>query len=99
MVWLGGLASLALLLPSAVRALPAGAALVPAAVARFSRLALGAAVVIALSGSVQAGLEVGAWSALVGTTYGQLVLLKVGLLLAMLVLAVFNTRLGVGSAG
>jgi putative copper export protein len=93
-VWLGGLASLALVLPSALRALPSGAGLVRTTVGRFSRLALGAAVVIALSGSVQAGLEVGAWAALVGTTYGQLVLLKVGLLLAMLVLAVLNTRRG-----
>lgn len=130
-VWIGGLASLTLLVPllagrqpaaavlgatglpgqqhargieqtgaTAVSTLPDTVApelvvpLVPRVVARFSRLALLALVVLALSGAVQAGLQVGSWNALLATTYGQLVLLKVGLLLVMLGLAALNTRRG-----
>jgi copper transport protein len=91
-VWIGGLASLAVVLPPALRALPAGSGLVPAAIKRFARLALAAAAMVAISGSIQAGLEVGSWQALTGTSYGQLVLLKVALLAAMLVFAVSNQR-------
>lgn len=91
-IWVGGLACLAVVLPVAARALPPGAGLVAAAVRRFSRLALVSAGVVALSGSVQAALELGSWSNLSGTTYGQIVLLKIGLLLAMLALAVWNQR-------
>ena len=91
-VWIGGLASLAVVLPPTRRALPADSGLVRATVARFSRLALLAAAVVAVSGSLQAGLEVGSWQALTGTSYGQVVLLKVGLLAAMLALALSNQR-------
>jgi len=105
--WVGGLATLALLVPLLARASDSndpsngsshGPApdwpLLPRVVARFSRLALAALVVLALSGTVQAALEVGSWAALVGTTYGQLVLLKIALLLAMLALAALNTWRG-----
>jgi copper transport protein len=44
-------------------------------------------------GVVQAIVEVGAWSALLLSTYGLLVLFKIGLLAAMLVLALVNRRL------
>jgi copper transport protein len=91
-VWIGGLASLVVVLPRAVRRLPSDAGLVRAAVGRFSRLALLAACVAAVSGSVQAALELGSLSALTGTAYGQVVLLKVGLLVAMLALALLNQR-------
>jgi copper transport protein len=91
-VWIGGLASLVVVLPPAVRMLPADAGLVRAAVGRFSRLALLAAGLVAVSGTVQAALELGSVSALTGTSYGQVVLLKVGLLVAMLVLALLNQR-------
>jgi copper transport protein len=47
---------------------------------------------VAVSGSIQAGLEVGSFGALTDTAYGQVILLKVGLLLAMLALALANTK-------
>jgi putative copper export protein len=46
-----------------------------------------AALAVALSGALQGILELGSWAAVLATTYGQLVVLKVGLLLAMLVMA------------
>jgi copper transport protein len=91
-VWIGGLASLALVLVPTMRAVPARSGLAAAAVARFSRLALVAAGVVAVSGSLQAVLEIGSWQALTGTTYGQVVLLKVALVAGMLGLAISNQR-------
>ena len=91
-VWIGGLASLVVVLPPALRALPPNPGLVRAAVARFSRLALLAAGLVAVSGTLQAGLELGSVTALTSTSYGQVVLLKVGLLVAMLGLALVNQR-------
>jgi putative copper export protein len=59
-------------------------------VAGFGPFALTAALVVVLSGTLQSVLELGSWVALVSTTYGRLVLVKVGLLVAMLLLAVLN---------
>ena len=47
---------------------------------------------IVVSGSIQAAIEVGSWSALVSTPYGQGVLIKVALLLGMLVIALLHQR-------
>jgi copper transport protein len=94
-VWIGGLGCLAVVLPSAVRALGSSgrnSRLLVDAVRRFSRLALAAAVLVALSGTLQAALELGSLAALGGSPYGQIVMVKVGLLLAMLALAIFNQR-------
>jgi putative copper export protein len=66
--------------------------LVPRFIARFSRFALAASALVVLSGVVQAALEVGSWPALFTTGYGEMVLFKVGLLGAMLALALVNTR-------
>lgn len=60
-------------------------------IARFSRFALGASALVALSGVTQAVFEVGSWSALLSTGYGEMVLVKIALLGAMLILAAFNT--------
>jgi putative copper export protein len=67
---------------------------VPLLVARFGRFALAASAVVVLSGVVQATIEVGSWTGLLDTAYGELVLIKVGLLAAMLGLAVVNDRRG-----
>ncbi|WP_435846407.1 copper resistance CopC/CopD family protein [Streptomyces fradiae] len=75
--WLGGLAALAVALyrePSIERA----------AVGRFSRLAFGAVAVLAATGLYQSWRQVGSWSALTGTAYGQLLLLKLGLVAVLL---------------
>src|SRR2546428_14084041 len=57
---------------------------------RFSRCALAAIVVLALSGTVNAVAQVGSVAGLVGTPYGQLLLLKLGLLIPALALAALN---------
>jgi len=86
-VWVGGLATLAVVLPQ-VRMSDGLWKLI---VARFARLALLAVVVIAASGTVQAMLEVGSWAALFGTGYGLGVVVKIVVLVLMLALAAWNT--------
>jgi mono/diheme cytochrome c family protein len=60
------------------------------AVARFSNLALISVVVIVLTGTFQAWLEVGSWDGLIATAYGLSVTAKIGLLGVMLALGAFN---------
>lgn len=72
-VWAGGLVTLA---GFALRG-PASAA-VAAAVPRFSSIALGCVAALAITGGYEAWRLVGTWGALFGTTYGVLVLVKVG---------------------
>jgi copper transport protein len=87
--WVGGL--IALLVCSAeVRGEKGADVLVGRLVARFGRFALIASMAVMLSGLLQGGLELGSWAALVLTTYGELVLVKVVLLVMMLALAAFN---------
>jgi putative copper export protein len=50
---------------------------------------------LVVSGTIQAVIEVGSWEALTSTVYGQGVLIKVAVLLAMLVIAL-AVRLGRG---
>ena len=113
-VWVGGIACLLLVLPVATRQL-AGAdrgALLLATLGRFSPLALAAVITIAASGVVQAYIDVRSLHGLFHTTYGILVLVKVGLLLALIGLGWVNRervlpalkravgdRLTAGSAG
>jgi copper transport protein len=87
--WVGGLLALITLLPALRRSDDSGVTL-ERLVSRFGRLALVAATVVLLSGVWQGALEVGSWDALLATLYGQLLLIKVGLLLGMLLLAGVN---------
>jgi copper transport protein len=87
-VWVGGLASLALVGP----ALTGESGLLTAVVRRFTRLAIVSVLALVASGTVQAAIEIGSWDALLTTAYGQGVLVKVALLGAMLVLALFSRR-------
>ena len=98
--WVGGLVAM-LLCIAAVRAVDRSRNLVSGLVGQFGPFALVASMSVLLSGVVQGGLEVGAWSALLATTYGQLVLIKIVLLVIMLGLAGFNewqTRRAAASA-
>jgi copper transport protein len=52
----------------------------------FSRVAFGAVGLLAVTGTYQAWLGVGSWSALTGTRYGQLVLVKIVAFVALLAL-------------
>jgi copper transport protein len=87
-VWLGGLVMLfAYLLPKANdREL---SAILPV----WSGWAMFAVTVLVLAGTAQALVEIGTVSALTGTTYGQLVLVKVALLAIVLVVAAFSRRI------
>jgi copper transport protein len=93
--WLGGLAGL--LAGTLARELPL-AALRPVLL-RWSQLAAGLVAALVLSGVLQSVREVGSPSALVHTTYGWLLLAKVGVVVLVLVAAALSrdwvqTRLG-----
>jgi copper transport protein len=89
--WLGGLLSLAFILPEAVHASQAtGDRVLARAVQRFSNLALISVIVIVVTGTFQAWLEVGSWEGLISTGYGLSVTAKIGLLVLMLLFAGFN---------
>ncbi|MFJ9061487.1 copper resistance CopC/CopD family protein [Streptomyces sp. NPDC102409] len=82
--WLGGLAALLV-------ALYRTPDITSAAVRRFSRMAFGSVLVLASTGLYASWRQVGSWSALTGTRYGQLLLLKVGLV-AVLVGVAWTSR-------
>ncbi|WCB95216.1 hypothetical protein DSM104299_03959 [Baekduia alba] len=83
--WIGGIAVLLTAVAAATRALePADrTVLLRAALRRFSTVAAAAVGVLALTGAVQAIVEVGALHALTGAAFGRAVLIKVGLLLVV----------------
>ena len=85
-VWVGGIAAIVFALPLATRPLaaPERTRVLLDVLARFSPLALAAVVALALSGMVQAYIDVRSLDALTHTTYGELVVLKT-LLLGLLV--------------
>ncbi|MFI7385317.1 copper resistance CopC/CopD family protein [Streptomyces sp. NPDC049813] len=83
--WLGGLTTLLV-------ALYRAPSIEASAVRRFSRVAFSSVVVLAVTGLYQAWRQVGTWSALTGTRYGQLLLLKVGLIAVLLGIAWFSRR-------
>jgi copper transport protein len=85
-LWVGGIACLLFALPAATRRLqgPDRTRLLLAALARVSPLALAAVVTIALTGVVQAYIDVRTLEALLHSTYGVLIIVKVILLLALI---------------
>ncbi|MFE4944587.1 copper resistance protein CopC [Streptomyces sp. NPDC056641] len=83
--WLGGLTALLV-------ALYRAPSLDNAAVRRFSRVAFVSVVVLAATGLYQSWRQVGSWSALWGTSYGQLLLVKVGLVAVLVGIAWFSRR-------
>jgi copper transport protein len=93
-VWVGGIACLLFALPAATRRLQAAerSPLLLGVLARFSPLALGAVAAIALTGVVQAYIDVRTVHGLLHTTYGALVLAKTALLLGLIGLGWINRR-------
>ncbi|MET9410159.1 copper resistance protein CopC [Streptomyces sp. NPDC002935] len=87
-VWLGGLSTLLVALFRA----PVEAPIEAAAVRRFSRLAFGGVLVLVATGIYQSWRQVGSWSALTDTTYGQLLLVKVGLVALLVGIAWISRR-------
>lgn len=86
--WLGGLAALLVALFRA----PAETPIEAAAVRRFSRVAFGSVLVLAATGIYQSWRQVGSWSALTGTSYGQLLLVKIGLVAVLVGIAWISRR-------
>lgn len=91
-VWVGGLSFLALLL---VEAGGDRWSLATRVVPRFSTLAVVSVIALVVAGIVSGFLEVRSWHALWHTTYGQLLLVKVALLVPLLALGAFNNRTSV----
>ncbi|WP_019887777.1 copper resistance CopC/CopD family protein [Streptomyces purpureus] len=85
--WLGGLTAL---LVALYRAPVPG--IERAAVRRFSTVAFWSVVILAATGLYQSWRQVGSWSALTGTAYGQLLLLKVALVAVLVGVAWFSRR-------
>ncbi|MFG3507239.1 copper resistance CopC/CopD family protein [Streptomyces sp. NPDC047821] len=83
--WLGGLAALLV-------ALHREPTIEGSAVRRFSRVAFGSVVVLAVTGVYQSWRQVGSWTALTGTAYGRLLLLKVALVAVLLAVAWISRR-------
>ncbi|WP_262413242.1 copper resistance protein CopC [Actinacidiphila acidipaludis] len=88
-VWLGGLVTLLVALWAPSMARPA----VPAfAVRRFSALALTAITLLVATGTYQAWRQIGTWRAFTDTSYGRLLLIKIGLVCALVAVAWFSRR-------
>ncbi|WP_419996448.1 copper resistance protein CopC [Streptomyces boninensis] len=84
-VWLGGLAALAVSMRS-------GPPVERKVVQRFSQLAFGSVLVLVATGLYQAWRGVGSWGALTSTRYGQLLLVKVGLVAVLVGVAWISRR-------
>ncbi|MFC5910381.1 copper resistance protein CopC [Streptacidiphilus monticola] len=82
-LWLGGLAAVWLGLRADMPV---------AAVNRFSRIALVCVTALVATGVYQSWRGVGSWGALTSTTYGRLLLVKVGLVLVILAAAWISRR-------
>jgi copper transport protein len=91
-VWVGGVACLLLALPEATRRLEGSerSRLLLATLARFSPLALGSVIAIAITGAIQAYIDVRSVDSLFHTTYGELIVVKVLLLLVLIGLGWVN---------
>ncbi|GGZ16934.1 transport integral membrane protein [Streptomyces inusitatus] len=83
--WLGGLAAL-------LTALHRAPSIEASAVRRFSRVAFISVVVLAATGIYQSWRQIGSWSALTGTPYGQLLLTKAVLVALMVGVAWFSRK-------
>ncbi|MGW5848063.1 copper resistance CopC/CopD family protein [Streptomyces sp. NPDC055254] len=83
--WLGGLAALLVALQKAP-------GIERAAVQRFSKVAFISVVVLAVTGVYQSWRQLGTWSALTGTDYGRLLLLKVALVAVLIGLAYVSRK-------
>ncbi len=85
-VWLGGLVGLALALPD----LAGRGATAAEVLSRFSTAAAGVLAALVATGSVLAWRILGSWSGFLDTTYGQLLLVKIGFAAVAVAIAAWN---------
>ena len=92
--WIGGIAALVLALPAATRTVGAEARtpLLAATMGRFSTLALVGVAALLAGGILQSLLQLDAVADLVDTAFGRAILVKIGLVLALLGLGALNRR-------
>jgi copper transport protein len=86
--WLGGLTALLVALYRA----PAETPVEASAVRRFSRVAFGCVVALVATGTYQSWRQLGSWSAFTDTRYGQLLLVKIGLVTLLVGIASVSRR-------
>ncbi|QJS11116.1 copper resistance protein CopC/CopD [Streptomyces argyrophyllae] len=86
--WLGGLTALLTALYRAPAEMPVEAA----AVQRFSRVAFGSVLALVITGVYQSWRQLGSWSAFTETRYGQLLLVKIGLVAVLVGIAAVSRR-------
>ncbi|MDQ0582080.1 copper resistance CopC/CopD family protein [Streptomyces rishiriensis] len=86
--WLGGLTALLIALYRA----PADRPVEAPAARRFSRLAFGSVLVVVATGTYQSWRQLGSWSAFTDTRYGQLLLVKIGLVALLVGVASISRR-------
>ncbi|WP_460067583.1 copper resistance CopC/CopD family protein [Streptomyces sp. YKOK-I1] len=86
--WLGGLAALLVALYRA----PADRPVEAAAVHRFSQVAFGSVIALVGTGVYQSWRQLGSWSAFTETRYGQLLLVKIGLVALLVGIAWISRR-------
>ncbi|MES5819138.1 copper resistance protein CopC [Streptomyces sp. RG80] len=84
--WLGGLTALLVTLYRADTPIER------AAVRRFSRLAFSSVLTLVATGTYQSWRQLGSWSAFTDTTYGQLLLVKIGLVTLLVGIAWISRR-------
>ncbi|WP_405616192.1 copper resistance CopC/CopD family protein [Streptomyces sp. NBC_00076] len=86
--WLGGLTALLVGLYWA----PSDRPVDTVAVRRFSQVAFGSVVALIVTGVYQSWRQLGSWSAFTGTRYGQLLLVKIGLVALLVGIAYLSRR-------
>ncbi|MFC8360359.1 copper resistance CopC/CopD family protein [Streptomyces griseorubiginosus] len=84
--WLGGLSALLVALYRSQTPIES------AAVGRFSQVAFGSVVALVATGVYQSWRQLGSWSAFTGTRYGQLLLVKIGLVAVLVGIAYISRR-------
>lgn len=105
-VWIGGLFVIAIAVPPALRGIDPNAACERLGnwIRRFTRLAIPAVILVALTGLYNSWIHVDGFPALIETRYGQVLLIKVAIAGVMVVLGGINglllqRRLHAGSSG
>ncbi|MEG3629848.1 copper resistance CopC/CopD family protein [Streptomyces poriticola] len=86
--WLGGLTALLVALYRA----PADQPVEASAVHRFSRVAFGSVVALVATGVYQSWRQLGSWTAFTDTRYGQLLMVKLGLVVVLVGVAYVSRR-------
>ncbi|MFK0069134.1 copper resistance CopC/CopD family protein [Streptomyces sp. NPDC091046] len=86
--WLGGLTALL----AALYRGPADTPVPALAVRRFSRVAFGSVIALVATGTYQSWRQLGSWTAFTDTRYGQLLLVKIGLVAVLVGVAYFSRR-------